>query len=304
MDEKEIIVFYSWQSNSPRSTNLAAIRNSLRVASSTVEAKLVKQNIKITVDEATRNVPGSPNIPNTIAEKIEASNIFVCDVTPIAKSTDNPPEGIPNPNVVFELGYAVAHLGWSRIVLLFNEAFGSFPVDLPFDFDRHRASHYALSEATASAFKKNSHPPLDGLLVDAIEAVISNNPKRPSELRELAPELLRRTRDISNLRWLMEYVHWPTLEQHIQEGPKLITGRYIYFFEGFSGVRRAHLFDLFDKELLDRVDAMYRAWSVTVSFGARYEGTGGNSDYYVFSVPPNRGWTKGGERLEQDHQGS
>jgi hypothetical protein len=57
----------------------------------------------------------------------------------------------PNPNVGYELGYAVATLGWDRVILLFNEACGEFPKDLPFDFIQNRASPYRLEEADPKA---------------------------------------------------------------------------------------------------------------------------------------------------------
>ena len=75
------------------------------------------------------------NIPQAVLDKIRQSDIFVGDLTTTVASI-----AAPNPNVVFDLGYAVAGLGWPRIVMLFNKAFGKFPNDLPFDVDRQRAS--------------------------------------------------------------------------------------------------------------------------------------------------------------------
>lgn len=288
-DEKKIVVFYSWQSDLPKATNLQAIRTALRVASSNVEANLSDLNLLVQLDEATRGVPGSRNIPNEILRKIAASDIFVCDVTPIYKASDGHPKSSANPNVIFELGYAVAQLGWDRIVLLFNKSFGNFPNDLPFDFDRHRASPYSLAEASVP--RKGEYAPLVALLAEAITAIIKDNPKKPSEALLLTPEQMRRQRDIKNLSWLLENVHWPTLEQHIEEAPKSMNGRVLYFYEGFNGVRNAKLFHLYDPDLLAYVDAIHRAWTLTVSYGARYERARGG-DYYLFTVPPNRAWTE------------
>lgn len=288
-DEQEIVIFYSWQSDLPKATNLQAIRIALRVASSNVEKDLADRNLSIRADEATKRTPGSPNIPDTILRKIAGSDVFVCDVTPIYKASDGHPKSSANPNVIFELGYAVAQLGWSRVILLFNESFGGFPNDLPFDFDRHRASPYTLAEASVP--KKSGHGPLIALLTEAIIAIIKDDPKKPSEAMLLTPEQTRRQRDIKNLSWLLENIHWPTLEQHIEETPKVVHGRIFHFYEGFNGVRNAKLFHLYDAELLARVDAIYRAWGKSVSFGARYERVRGG-DHYIFSVPPNRAWTK------------
>lgn len=296
-NEQEIVVFYSWQNDLPKTTNLQAIRTALRVASSNVENDLADRNLSIRVDEATKRTPGSPNIPDTIMRKIAASDIFVCDVTPIYKASNEHPKSSANPNVIFELGYAVAQLGWNRIILLFNESFGNFPNDLPFDFDRHRASPYTLAEASVP--KKGAYSPLVALLTEAIVAVIKDNPKKPSEINLLTPEQTRRQRDIKNLSWLLENIHWPTLEQHVQEAPKVMNTRVLHFYEGFHGIRHAQLFHLFDSELLDRVDALDRAWTQSVSFGTRYERVRG-ADHYVFTVPFNRAWTKQEEKAWKD----
>lgn len=295
-DEIEIVVFYSWQSDLPKVTNQQAIRTALRIAISNAEGELFERDLSIRIDEATKRTSGSPNIPATILQKIALSDIFVCDVTPIYKASDGHPKSSANPNVIFELGYAVAQLGWDRIILLFNDAFGDFPQDLPFDFDRHRASRYTLAEASSP--KKGGHPPLVDLLTHAIVAVVKEDPKKASEASQLTPEQTRRKRDIRNLRWLLENVHWPTLEQHMQEAPKVMHGNVLFFFEGFNGVRKAQLFHIFDDELLTRIDAIHRAWAKTTSFGTRYEPVRGG-DHYIFSVPPNRAWTEQEEKAWQ-----
>jgi hypothetical protein len=290
MTEKtEIVVFYSWQSDLPKSTNLQAIRTAVRTASSAVEGDLSDRNLLIRPDEATRNVPGSRNIPDEIRRKILASDIFVCDVTPICKASDGHPKSSANPNVIFELGYAVAQLGWDRVILLFNKAFGDFPKDLPFDFDRHRASPYTLPEASAP--KKTAYAPLVTLLTEAIATIIKHDPKKPSEVLLLTPEQTRRQRDIKNLMWLLANIHWPTLEQHIEEAPKIMGGKVLYFYEVFNSVLNAKLFHLYDTQLLTHIDAIHRAWNQTTSHGRRYERVLG-TDQYIFSVPPNRPWTK------------
>jgi hypothetical protein len=69
--------------------------------------------LKIILDEATRGESGSPNIPMTILEKIKVSDAFICDITTINSNAPEELRRTPNPNVLFELGFAVAHLGWS-----------------------------------------------------------------------------------------------------------------------------------------------------------------------------------------------
>jgi hypothetical protein len=102
-----IRIFYSWQSDSSRKTNLNAIREGLAEACKRIENS--HSGLKLVPDEATRDTSGSPNIALKIIEKIEAADIFVADVTTITAPGGKRP--CPNPNVGFELGYAVASLG-------------------------------------------------------------------------------------------------------------------------------------------------------------------------------------------------
>lgn len=111
----------------------------------------------------------------------------------------------------------------------------------------------------------------------------------------MTPEQIRRQRDVKNLRWLLENIHWPTLELHIDEAPKVMHGAVLHFYEGFHGVREAKLFHIFDNDLLALIDAIHSAWSCTTSFGTRYERVIGG-DHYIFTVPPNRAWTKDEEK--------
>lgn len=55
-----IHVVYSWQSDSPKKTNLNAIRKALAQACERLESANPK--LKLVPDEATRDTSGSPNI--------------------------------------------------------------------------------------------------------------------------------------------------------------------------------------------------------------------------------------------------
>jgi hypothetical protein len=151
-----INIFYSWQSDLSRRTNQDAIRHALEICRSSLETTSFERKINIQIDEATRGISGSPNIPQTIMEKIRSSDVFVADITTVNKGSLEDPKTTPNPNVLFELGYAVGCLGWNRILMLFNKAFGDFPNDTPFDIDRHRAYPYKLSVSDAG--KKGAPP--------------------------------------------------------------------------------------------------------------------------------------------------
>jgi hypothetical protein len=202
--QSSLRIFFSWQSDLPNTTNRGAIRRALREAANRAEADLT--GIHLVLDEAVRGVSGSPNIPDEILRKVEVADIFIADVTTVI-SVENE-RSSPNPNVVFELGYAVAHLGWNRIILLINTELGKLE-DLPFDFDRHRVSPFHMPENAS----KEERKALADLLFVAIRAVVNASPKRPAELRGLSPDQLRRNRDIENLRAILSTLHVPSLDE-------------------------------------------------------------------------------------------
>src|SRR5262245_48192955 len=135
-------VFWSWQSDTPGKTGRHFIRDALDQA-----VKKLKESPDIDepstrdalddlhIDQDRQGIPGSPDLASTILRKIDASQVFVADVTTIARS----PEGKPliNPNVAIELGYALGRLGDGSLLMVMNEHYGSRE-GLPFDL-RHRA---------------------------------------------------------------------------------------------------------------------------------------------------------------------
>ncbi|MDC0116248.1 nucleotide-binding protein [Octadecabacter sp.] len=274
--KKRFRVFYSWQSDLPKKTNLNAIRNAIALACKKLsEASAV---LKLVPDEATRDTSGSPNIPLKILEKIEKADFFVADVTTITPSTASRP--CPNPNVTFELGYAVAILGWDRVILLFNQSIGTFPADLPFDFVQNRASPYQFVGDSQKADQEQ----LNKFLQVAIKAVLIKNPKRPAELKSLSPEKVKHTRDVENMTWLMDAIHLPTLQSHIDEMPRMITDKAIWFWENFHGVVGNSLFNVYDPILQQAVDKLYSGWRGALNHVDEYNSTPGNK-VHVFSSP-------------------
>jgi hypothetical protein len=222
---KDFIIFYSWQADLPDETNRRLIRETLRMASSRLEEEFSNAALHIILDEATRGRAGSPNIPFTILDKIKNSDAFVCDITTINKSAPVGQRRVPNPNVIFELGYAVAYLGWDRIVMLFNTFHGAFPDDAPFDIDRQRASLYDfnLPETTGKKLTNKQlmtrKEPLVDLLFTALKEIVEQDPTKPIDQRILAPGERRRKSDITTLRLLLSSIHIPTLDRHLEEAP-------------------------------------------------------------------------------------
>ncbi len=141
-------VFYSWQSDLEEEKNRYFLEAALEQALKELKQKYGMQGY---LDQDTRGLPGSPTISDEILKRIGRADIFVADVSLVAKSEKR---RFPNPNVLLELGYAVSTVGWERIVLLFNEAHGELR-DLPFDIGHKR--HVTFTYGPGD----NSEPRLD-----------------------------------------------------------------------------------------------------------------------------------------------
>ena len=267
-----IRVFFSWQSDLPKDINIKMIRNALAAACKA--QKMTKPKINIVLDEATRNTTGSPNITQKILEKIEESDIFIADITTVTGSKIGRP--CPNPNVSYELGYAVANLGWDRVILMFNTKFGQFPNEVPFDFAQHRAFPFDSDKITKDQLK--------AFLLSALNAIIEKSPKRPSELKGKSKEKIEHERDSENMKWLMSNLHIPTLDDLIESLPHIIPNKAMYFFEMFNGVVTKSLFDLYDPVLKKEVEKLNVNWREAISYGHEYHQNPGNTLHIFGSV--------------------
>ena len=105
------------------------------------------------MDHDRKGVPGSPDLANTILEKIRATSIFIADVTPVGKTSNGKP--VINPNVAIELGYALAHIGDRGFLMVLNGNYGDRE-SLPFDL-KQKAGPIIFSirpDATKDELKK------------------------------------------------------------------------------------------------------------------------------------------------------
>ena len=162
-------VFYSWQSDTPNAANRSLILRALEDAAKDIAGD-ASINIEPVVDRDTQNVAGSPDIGRTILDKIEKADVVVADVTIINTGADG--RLTPNPNVLVEVGYALAVHTESRLILVENLAFGS-PEQLPFDLRQKRVLKYSSdADATERASERRK---LQSMLRDAITAVISQH---------------------------------------------------------------------------------------------------------------------------------
>lgn len=134
-------VFYSWQSDIENKYNRSFIEDALEKAAKNISND-TNYSLEAVVDRDTYGIPGSPSIVESITAKIAKSDVFVCDVSIINSKSEK--RQMPNPNVLFELGYASAILGWDRIIMVQNIAFGDID-KLPFDLRGRRILQYCFN---------------------------------------------------------------------------------------------------------------------------------------------------------------
>lgn len=270
-------IFYSWQSDLPAKSNRYAIGQALKDAAKELDA--LYPGTTFVPDEATRDTPGSPNIALTVQEKIEKAQVFLADITTTTPA--NSARSYPNPNVLYELGYSAAHLGWHRIVLLFNTVHGNVARDLPFDISHQRVTRFDAEDKPS----KEEHRELVRKLVTAIRCVVDKNPKTPAEIRGVSTEKILHERDVRTLRQLLSTLILEALDMHLDEMPRCITALTFWMWEDFKDVVENSAFALNDAVLEDWVKKLHSSWDDTLSHGWLYEGVhgkrAGSSRFYL-----------------------
>jgi hypothetical protein len=120
------------------------------------------------LDRDTANLAGSPDIANRILAKIAVSDVFVADVSIVNGGPGRPS---PNPNVLVELGYAIAELGWENTILVQNSAYGG-PELLPFDLRGRRTVVYHKAETDP---RPEARALLQGRLETALRSALTTD---------------------------------------------------------------------------------------------------------------------------------
>ena len=182
-------IFYSWQSYIGGKANREYIQEQ-------IQSSCNKLGLNATILEDSRGTTGAADIPNIILSKIIQSDIFICDITPV--NTIDLPNGkkraIPNPNVMFELGFAVRSLGWDMVLLVVNQEYGDVEF-MPFDISKHTIITYRRKEGV-----QESDTSLE--LEDSIKKIIDNY----DELIELKNSFDYRKHDIEIYNKLMSFM--------------------------------------------------------------------------------------------------
>lgn len=153
-----IQIFFSWQSDTDKKYNTNLIQKALKTAIERLEKAKADFRFKPMLDRAgDPKLAGSPNIVSTINKKIRNADIFIADVTYVAKiqvaakgKAKQRTKGLINSNVAIELGQAKSLLGDERIIKVMNAAYGSPDegIELPFDIeqDRHPILYTAINK--------------------------------------------------------------------------------------------------------------------------------------------------------------
>lgn len=260
-------LFYSWQSDTPPECSQRFIRQALKE----VAAELEAGELHLVLDEATRDEPGSPDIPATIFKKIADADIFLADLSTIGKVGER---ALQNPNVLLELGFAACRLGWGRIILVANASLGAFPGDLPFDVDRRRAMKFQAAAPTGERKKDKAYydsvrPALRDGLATAVRAVALAKPERPVVAVD-DPTARAHARDLITLRRILGGLSFRVLRDHIESAPHRIYPFVLVFLDAFERTYSTPSLQIFDKDVRRELDLLRTAWRTSTRFSEHY----------------------------------
>jgi hypothetical protein len=217
MAKKRIVIFYSWQSDLSNSTNRGLIEKALEKAIDSLKSD-ADAVLEPCMTRDTLEVPGTPDIPATIFEKIDQCHIFVGDVS-IINSAAVEGRKTPNPNVLLELGYAAKKLGWDNVICVYNTAFGPIS-DLPFDLQRRRMCRYSATKEQEQ--KAPQRDQLAAMLREALGTILKQW-ERAAQTESAATVMTPEKAATAVHEWLVEERFRIRLDRLIaDEGNKLV----------------------------------------------------------------------------------
>lgn len=258
---KDFSIFFCWQDHLDKKLHRFLIRDALNAAIGKIQGELPEDvECILRQDSDTMNRAGSVDIANSILEKINNSAVVIGDVTPVLCDSA---KGFfyPNPNVLIELGYAAKHLGWNRVVCLFNEAVCS-PKDLPFDISHRRLTPYCCKDISQKAQATKA---LEGILCISIRAILQEIGRGEFDAT-LGNETVKRQRDLRLLRQLMSAIHRPSLDTFIECGMRYqLDDRCNLFFFDYEAVVCSSTFRFHDKELERLAFELHKVWGAAIT---------------------------------------
>lgn len=184
---KKVTIFYSWQSHTSQAENHYFIRDALKGALKKVNQDVEAEEAeRVELDHDTKNIPGMPDVFNTILEKIDSCIAFVADLTLTGSSFDGEKKYL-NPNVAIEFGYALKSKGNKRLIGIMNTAFGTF-AESSFDLKTKRKPiEYCLKGDETKEERKRIRGELESNLVEALKILLKEFPlpqdTTPSEIQ-------------------------------------------------------------------------------------------------------------------------
>ena len=177
VNDSQITIFYSWQSDLPESETRNIIQDSIKDA-----VCLLKDTIDIESDRDTKGEFGSLDIVQTIFSKIDSCDIFIADVSAVCQYETVDKDGnkkikhMPNPNVMIELGYATNVVGWDNVICVLNTDYG-VPENMPFDIASQRLTTFSLKDGKS---KREVKKYINRVIQDTVENTLENR-KRVKE---------------------------------------------------------------------------------------------------------------------------
>ena len=165
----ELTLFYSWQSDLPRRLSRDLIRDATKDATLRI-ARATSLDEAPRLDHDTKGHAGTPDIAGTIFGKISRCALFLADVSFVGATSateGNAAKKLSNPNVLLELGFAAATIGWDRVILVMNAAFGS-PEELIFDLRNRRHPITFVCDSASDAATTRKH--LSARIEEAVRA--------------------------------------------------------------------------------------------------------------------------------------
>ena len=133
-----------------------------------------------TVDiEANRDTKGafdSPDLAQTLFEKIDDCDIFIADVSVACQYEITDKDGnkkikyMLNPNVMLDLWYATHVVGWNRVICILNCDYGA-PENIPFDIASRRLTPFSLKDGKSKSKIKRY---IKSVIQDTVENVLEN----------------------------------------------------------------------------------------------------------------------------------
>lgn len=275
-------VFFSWQSDVKY--NKTIIGTALEGAIGQLCKDYHQHGIKIYSDDATRNIPGAPDIYNEILQKINESEIFIADVTPIV-----PNKKIANSNVMFELGYAISILGQYRVILLFNKKNGNIDDNLPFDIAKKRITLFSADDIN----NKSDVGSLQKTLYEAIKSIVDKNPPKNINLNND----VKRDRDIASIKWIFAQAFplkiW---DSFFDQYPSAHCSEDILlFWETFTGMYNSSYWYFYD----DLLRKQFEIFASNIDYVFENASKLIHSNYKGFLIP-SHDWSSDDDKLFYD----